>query len=304
LTSTQLISNADAAMYQVKRAGRNGYQFYDSAMNDKAFERLTIETSLKQALRNGEFTLYYQPRLSAFSGKVTAVEALLRWKHPQYGLMTPDKFIHRLEDSGLITAVGEWVLKSACKQLKKWQSAGMPPVRVSVNISAKQLLFANIVEHVDRAISEAKIEPHCLELEFTENMFVEDKKRVLLVMKRLKEKGVALSIDDFGFGYWPLSYLKKMPIDYIKINHEIVNGITKNKRDLVTTRAIARLAYSMNIRLVAKGVENQDQIELLKKSGCHELQGYQFGKPSTPLQIPLIVAARYAPQARKLALTQ
>jgi diguanylate cyclase (GGDEF)-like protein len=304
LNSVQLISNADAAMYRAKRAGRNGYKFYDSAMNDKAFERLTVETSFKQALRNGEFRLYYQPRLSVFSGKVTAVEALLRWQHPQHGLITPDKFIHLLEDSGLITEVGEWVLKSACKQLKKWQLAGMPSVRVSVNVSAKQLMFANIVDQVNGAINEAKIDPHSLELEFAENLFVEDKKRVLQVMRQLKEIGVALSIDDFGFGYWPLSYLQNLPIDYIKISHEIVKGITENKGDLVTTRAIARLAHSMNIRLVAKGVENQGQVELLKKTCCHELQGYQVGKPSKPMQIPLIVATRDVPRVRKLALLQ
>lgn len=304
VTSAQLISNADAAMYQVKRAGRNGYMFHNTPMNDKAYERLTAETSLKQALRNGEFILYYQPRLSVFSGKVTAVEALVRWKHPQYGLIMPDKFIHLLEDSGLITAVDEWVLKSACKQLKKWQLAGMPSVRVSVNVSPKQLLLGNIVEQVRQAIREAEIDPHCLELEFNESTFAEDKERILLIMKQLKEMGVALSIDDFGFGYWPLNHLKKMPIDYIKISQKIIHGITKDKQDLITTRAIARLAHSMNIRLVAKGVENKGQVALLKKSACHELQGFQFGKPVIPMQIPIIVAERSVSQARKLALPQ
>ncbi|WP_455207611.1 putative bifunctional diguanylate cyclase/phosphodiesterase [Kaarinaea lacus] len=304
LTSAQLINNADSAMYQAKRAGRNCFVFYNSYMNDKAFERLTIETSLKQALRNNEFRLYYQPRLSVFSGKVTAVEALLRWMHPQYGLMTPDKFIHLLEDSGMIKTVGEWVLNSACKQLKKWQLAGMPSVRVSVNISAKQLSYCNIVEQVKQAVSESKIDPHCLELEFTESVFVDDKERVLKIMKRLKETGVSLSIDDFGSGYWSLSYLKQIPVDYIKIGRGFVQGVLHNSKDAAITRAIARLAYSLNMRLVAEGVESQEQADALKRTGCHELQGFLFGKPMMPFEIPLTVAMRSNREACKLAVSQ
>ena len=200
LTSTRLINNADVAMYQVKRAGRNGYMVYSPPMSDEEVGRLSNEASIDQALRNGEFRLHYQPRLSAFSGKVTGVEALLRWEHPQYGLMTPDKFIQQLEDSNLISSVGEWILKTACNQLKKWQAAGMPAVRVSVNISAIQQL-GNIVEQVNQAINEAGIDPHYLELEFPESLFVEDKEYVLSSMERLKEIGVTLSIDKFGFEY-------------------------------------------------------------------------------------------------------
>jgi diguanylate cyclase (GGDEF)-like protein len=304
MTSAQLISNADAAMYQAKRAGRNCFMFYDPRMNDKAFEQLTIETSLKQALGNNEFRLYYQPRLSVFSGKVTAVETLLRWMHPQFGLMTPDKFIPLLEESGMIKTVGEWVLKSACKQLKKWQTSGMPPVRVSVNVSAKQLLFGNIVEQVKRAVSEAEIDPHNLELEFTESLFAEDREYVLLIMKRLKEIGVSLSIDDFGSGYWSLSYLKQIPVDYIKIGRGFIQGVLHNNKDAEITRAIARLAYSLNMRLVAEGVESQEQVEALKQTGCHELQGYLFGKPMMPFEIPLTVAMRSKRLTRQVAVTQ
>lgn len=303
LTSTQLISNADAAMYQAKRAGRNCFMFYDSRMNDKAFEQLTIETLLKQALGNNEFRLYYQPRLSVFSGKVTAVEALLRWVHPTFGLMTPDRFIPLLEDSGMIKTVGEWVLKSACQQLKKWQATGMPAVRVSVNISAQQLLFGNIVEQVKRAVSEAGIDPHNLELEFTESLFVEDREHVLLIMKRLKEIGVSLSIDDFGSGYWSLSYLKRIPVDYIKIGRGFIQGVLHNNKDAEITRAIARLAYSLNMRLVAEGVESQEQVEALKRTGCHELQGYLFGKPMMPFEIPLTVAMRRKRLTSQVAVT-
>ncbi|WP_455202103.1 putative bifunctional diguanylate cyclase/phosphodiesterase [Kaarinaea lacus] len=303
LTSTRLISNADVAMYQVKRAGRNGYMLYSPPMSDEVIERLSNEASLEQALRNGEFRLYYQPRLSAFSGKVTGVEALLRWEHPQYGLMTPDKFLQQLEDSSLISSVGEWVLKTACRQLAKWQAAGMSAIRVSVNISAMQL-SGNIVEQVSRAINEAGINPHYLELEITEGVFVEDKEYMSSLMVALKEIGVTLSIDKFGFEYWPLSYLKKLPVDYIKISHEIITGISHSKKDLITTRAIARIAYNMNIRLVAVGVEKQAHVSLLKKSGCHELQGYKFGEPVLPVKIPAVVAARSAPEARKLALSK
>ena len=304
MASAQLISNADAAMYRAKRAGRNCFMFYDPRMNDKAFEQLTIETSLKQALGNNEFRLYYQPRLSVFSGKVTAVETLLRWMHPQFGLVTPDKFIPMLEDSGMIKTVGEWVLKSACKQLKKWQTSGMPSVRVSVNVSAKQLLFGNIVEQVKQAISEADIDPHNLELEFTESLFVEDREYVLLIMKRLKEIGVSLTIDDFGSGYWSLSYLKQIPVDYIKIGRGFIQGVLHNNKDAEITRAIARLAYSLNMRLVAEGVESQEQVEALKQTGCHELQGYLFGKPMMPFEVPLTVAMRSKRLTRQVAVTQ
>jgi len=304
MTSTQLTSNADAAMYQAKRAGRNCYMFYDPRMNSKAFEQLTIETSLKQALGNNEFRLYYQPRLSVFSGKVTAVESLLRWMHPEYGLMAPDRFIRLLEDSGMIKTVGEWVLKSACKQLKKWQSSGMPSVRVSVNISAQQLLFGNILEQVKQAIREADIDPHCLELEFTESLFAHDKEHVLFIMKRLKEIGVSLSIDDFGSGYWSLSYLKQIPVDYIKIGRSFIQGVLHNNKDAEITRAIARLAYSLNMRLVAEGVESQEQVEALKLTGCHELQGYLFGKPMLPFEIPLTVAMRSKRLPRQVAVIQ
>lgn len=303
MTSAQLISNADAAMYQAKRAGRNCFVLYDSCMNDKALEKLTIETSLKQALGNNEFRLYYQPRLSVFSGKVTAVETLLRWKHPKFGLITPGKFIPLLEDSGMMKTVGEWVLKSACQQLKKWQASGMPSVRVSVNISAKQLLFGNIVDQVKLAISEAGIDPHNLELEFTESLFVEDKEYVLMIMKRLKAIGVSLSIDDFGSGYWSLSYLKQMPVDYIKIGRGFIQGVLHNNKDAEITRAIARLAYSLNMRLVAEGVESQEQVEALKQTGCHELQGYLFGKPMMPFEIPLTVAMRSKRLTRQVAIT-
>ncbi len=304
VTSAQLISNADAAMYQSKRAGRNCYMFYDTRMNSKAFERLTMETSLKQALGNNEFKLYYQPRLSAFSGKVTAVEVLLRWMHPQYGLMTPDRFVPLLEDSGMIKTVGAWVLQSACGQLKKWQLMGMAPVRVSVNISARQLLFGNIEEQVKQAISEAKIDPHYLELEFTESIFADDKEYLLPILKRLKQIGVSLSIDDFGSGSWSLAYLKKMPVDYIKIGRGFVQGVLHNSKDAAITRAIARLAYSLNMRLVAEGVESEEQVDMLRRCGCHELQGYHFARPMMPFEIPLIVAMRSKRLPRQLAVTQ
>jgi len=304
MTSTQLTRNADVAMYQAKRAGRNCYMFYDPRMNSKAIEKLTIDTSLKQALRNNEFRLCYQPRLSVFSGKVTAVETLLRWMHPEHGLMTPDQFIRQLEDSGMIKTVGEWVIKSACKQLKKWQSSGMPSVRVSVNVSMQQLLFGNIVEQVKQAISEAEIDPHCLELEFAESLFAHDKDYVLLIMKRLKAIGVTLSIDDFGSGYWSLCYLKQVPVDYIKIGRSFIQGVLHNTKDAEIIRAIARLAYSLNIRLVAEGVESQEQVEALRLTGCHELQGYLFGKPMLPFEIPLTVAMRSKRLPRQVAIIQ
>jgi EAL domain-containing protein (putative c-di-GMP-specific phosphodiesterase class I) len=177
-------------------------------------------------------------------------------------------------------------------------------VRVSVNVSAKQLLFGNIVEQVKRAVSEAEIDPHNLELEFTESLFAEDREYVLLIMKRLKEIGVSLSIDDFGSGYWSLSYLKQIPVDYIKIGRGFIQGVLHNNKDAEITRAIARLAYSLNMRLVAEGVESQEQVEALKQTGCHELQGYLFGKPMMPFEIPLTVAMRSKRLTRQVAVTQ
>jgi len=304
LSCEQILNNADAAMYQAKRAGRNCYEFYDARINEALKEKLSVEVALKKAINDSEFRLYYQPRVSVFSGKVTAVEALLRWVHPQLGLIEPDKFIPILEENGLIKTVGDWVLNTACMQLKKWKSQGMPSVRVSLNVSAAQLSNGDFVEQVKNAIEAAQIDAHSLELEFTESIFSENRENTLRIMERLKALGVALSIDDFGSGNWSLTYLKKMPVDYIKIGRSFIQGVLTNRKDAAITRAIARLAHSMNMRLVAEGVESAEQVEVLKKSGCHELQGYYLTRPVMALEIPLIVAARSKPDIRKIAITQ
>lgn len=285
----QLIKNADAAMFHAKRTGRNRYAFYNSQMNARALERLSFETGLKRALRNSEFDIYYQPKISAFNGKVVGVEALLRWNHPEFGLVSPDRFIHYLEQSGLIKPVGEWVLSNACLQAKKWQDQGLDELRMSINISAIQFLNDNIVDQVKSVLNESDVHTECIELELTESAFLQNANFALRVMNRLKEFGVKLSIDDFGSGYSSLQYLRQFPLDFLKIDRSFVQGLAYDNKDAAITGAISNLAYSLGMRLIAEGVENTDQMEILKACGCHEFQGFLFSPPVPPEKIPEIV---------------
>jgi diguanylate cyclase (GGDEF)-like protein len=277
-----LIKEADSAMYRAKDFGRNQFVFYSEEMGSLAGERLSMETDLQRAFSNNEFLLYYQPRFDDADKKMVGAEALLRWNHPQRGLISPSTFIPLLEDMGLIHPVGTWVLRQAATQAQAWRTAGLPPLRVSVNISGKQFRHPGLVDIVCQTLDETGLPSECLELELTESMFIENTEHSIDTMEALKKLGVQLSIDDFGAGYSSLAYLKQFPIDCIKIDRGFVTDLSTNPKDAAICRAIAALAHSLGMKLVAEGVENQAQVEFLESLGRLEFQGFLFGRPVPP----------------------
>ncbi len=291
-TVEKLVKDADTAMYLAKEAGRNQYQYYSPSMKEQAAERLAFETGLKQALRNNEFLLYYQPRVTTDDEDIVAVEALLRWEHPQWGLVRPNVFIPLLERMGLINDVGKWVLRGACRQVKLWHEDGMSGLRVSVNISPRQFRTGLLVETVKDALSESGLDPVHLELELTEGVLIDNIDETVKIMRELKQLGVSISIDDFGTGYSSLKYLKVLPIDFLKIDRTFVMDLANNEKDAAIIKTISALAHSLKIRLVAEGVEQPQQVEFLKTQDCHEFQGFLFSRPVPPQDIPVIVAQR------------
>jgi diguanylate cyclase (GGDEF)-like protein len=299
-SSEALIKNADAAMYHAKAVGRNRYEFYTPELNAKANERLELESGLQKALQNEEFVLHYQPKYGVDSQSLVGVEALLRWQHANYGLVLPDRFIPALEENGLINSVGEWVLRTACAQNKIWQEEGYAPFTVSVNISAVQFRSQYFVDMVARILAETGLEPRYLELELTESMFISNTESAIQTMYRLKDLGVALSIDDFGSGYSSLSYLKRFPVDYLKIDRSFIKDIESSDKDAAITNAIAVLAHSLNMKMVAEGVESQGQLDYLKSRGCHELQGFLFGRPMPAGDIAALLARTLESQTAHL----
>ncbi len=274
-----LVKGADAAMYRAKQAGRNTYATYTADLNIQAIERFTLETELQHALKNDEFMLYYQPKVSLPSGQIVGMEALLRWKNPRLGLLTPDKFLSILEDTRLIIPVGEWVIRTACQQNKLWQDAGLIHTRISVNVSASQFRDKSLVKIVREILNEAGLEPRFLELELTEDLLIEDTYGAIEMMNELKEIGVFLSIDDFGSGYSSLNYLNQFPVDILKIDRTFISNLMTERKDAEITHAIASLAHALNLGLIAEGVENEEQLEFLHSHGCDEAQGFLFSEP-------------------------
>lgn len=284
-----IVKEADSAMYRAKRNGHNNIEFYTDELNTRAFERLALETDLLNAIKNREFILHYQPKYHTESSELAGVEALLRWPHREKGMIAPNEFIPLLEDMGEINAVGKWVLKEACSQAQFWIEQGYKPVRMSVNISAKQFRSEDLAKNVKEVLDSTGLDPQYLELELTESMFVEDTQHAIRVMEQLKKLGVSLSIDDFGSGYSSLSYLKQFPVDYLKIDRSFIKELSTNDKDASITTAITGLAHSLNLKVIAEGVENQEQIEFLRHNGCHELQGFFFHPALPPAEIAEIM---------------
>lgn len=278
-SAERLVKNADAAMYCAKEAGRNRYKFYTQDMNAQAEERLILETGLRKALKENQFVLYYQPKVAVDTGKVVGLEALLRWRHPEKGLVPPDKFLPFLEDTGLIVPVGEWVIRQACTNAQRWGEEGLPPLRVSVNISSLQFRANVLVEQVRSALTDTGLDPQRLELELTESLLVENTESAVELLTALKALGVYISIDDFGTGYSSLSYLKQFPVDALKIDRSFIHDLVTDRKDAAITSAITALAHSLGLGVVAEGVENQEQLRFLRTKGCHEIQGYMVSKP-------------------------
>jgi diguanylate cyclase (GGDEF)-like protein/PAS domain S-box-containing protein len=274
-----LLMNADTAMYRAKEAGRGGFQFYDRSMNASARARLQMETLLRRAVERNEFVLHYQPRVDLASGHIVGAEALIRWQHPERGLLPPKEFIPLAEEAHLVIPIAEWVIGAVCKQVAAWQSAGLKPIPVAVNLAAPHLRESALPELVERVLREHSLPSSLLEIEVTESILMHDPELSLANAKRLDDLGVKLSIDDFGTGYSSLSYLKRLPIASLKIDQSFVRDIATDPDDAAIITAIIAMAHSLGLRVVAEGVETEAQRAFLKAHGCDEFQGFLFGHP-------------------------
>ncbi|MBI3527078.1 MAG: EAL domain-containing protein [Betaproteobacteria bacterium] len=274
-----LIGNADVAMHLAKEQGRSCFQYYKAEMNARSIDRLSIENRLRRALERNEFLLHYQPKVDLASGDITGAEALLRWNHPESGLVPPARFIPILEDNGLIAPVGEWVLAEVCRQINAWSADGLVPVPVAVNLSGRQLQQPGLDRRFQRILSESGIDPRLIELEITESVLMRNAEHAAGMLCGLKQLGVRLSVDDFGTGYSSLSYLKSFPLDGLKIDRSFVSDITANPDDAVITRTVIAMAHGLHMKVVAEGVETEEQLAVLAANGCDEMQGYYFSAP-------------------------
>ncbi len=274
-----LMKKADLAMYHAKDTGRDSYQFFRSEMNARAIERQSLEDSLHYAIERRELLLHYQPKFNLATGGIIGAEALIRWRHPQRGLIPPGQFITIAEDCGLIVPIGRWVLREACRQACAWQIAGLPPLCVAINISAVELRAPDFVAGVRAILKETGLEPRYLELELTETVLIEDSQSVADVLRELKDIGVLLALDDFGTGYSNLSHLKRFPIDVLKIDQSFVRDLTVDEDDAGIVTAVIGMGKSLHMRVVAEGVETREQLEILQEHGCPQGQGYYFCRP-------------------------
>lgn len=275
-----LLNNADTAMSRAKNQGKNTYQFFTNEMNIVSFERLILENQLRKVLLQSEMRLYYQPIVALKNGAIVGVEALLRWQHPEHGLLTPDKFISVLEEMGLIIQIGEWVLRTACEQNYAWQQAGLKPIWVSVNMSGRQFQQADLLASIENILATTKLNPKYLELELTESMLMLDDKDQnqgsFATFSQLQQMGVKIAIDDFGTGYSSLSYLKRFPVNTLKIDRSFIKDVCVNVDDAAITDAIIAMAHSLQLEVVSEGIENWPQCDFLRRKGCKYGQGYLF----------------------------
>ncbi|QDQ27387.1 EAL domain-containing protein [Chitinimonas arctica] len=278
-TPGDLLKRADIAMYRAKEAGRNNYKFFTAQMQARLDESLGLERQLKRALEREEFVLYYQPQVSLRSGQIIGLEALIRWQSPELGLVPPSRFIPVAEEGQLILAIGEWVLHSACSQLKSWQEQGLSIAPVAVNVAASQFTHQRIDQLAVQVLQSFELQAKYLELELTESLSMDDPESSINWMRKLKEIGVSLAIDDFGTGYSNLSYLKRFPVDKLKIDRSFIQGVTRDPQDYSITTTIIRMAHSLGLRTIAEGVETIGQLHLLTAEGCDEIQGYYFSQP-------------------------
>lgn len=284
-----LLKHGDLAMYQAKDMDRNNFQFFSREMNVKVLERMFLENSMRRALEREEFFLVYQPQVDARTGKIAGAEALLRWKHPDLGLLTPDKFIYLAEDTGFIVPMGEWVIQTACRQNKEWQNAGLPPIRMAVNLSGKQFGLQRLDQTISSILAETGLDPKWLELEITESAIMKNADQNISMLRKFKEMGIALAIDDFGTGYSSLSYLKHFPISRLKIDRSFVRDITDNPDDAAIAEIIIAMAQALKLSVIAEGVETREQMELLSFHNCVEMQGYLFSRPVPAADFTLLL---------------
>ena len=295
-----LLKKADTAMYRAKDAGRNSYRFFDEQMNIEAVEHLRLKNGLSRAIARAEFVLHYQPQIDLNTGSIVGAEALLRWNHPELGMIPPARFIPVAEDSGLIVPIGEWVIREACRQGVAWQAAGLPPLVMAVNLSAVQFKRSDVEQTVTQALSATGFDPHLLELELTESILIHDTANVLASVRRLKVLGVKLSIDDFGTGYSSLSYLKRFDVDKLKIDQSFIRDLGTDPDDAAIILAIIQMARSLNLKTIAEGVEDAGILEQLRLFKCDEAQGYHFARPMPAQALADFLADHIAARASTL----
>lgn len=274
-----LLARADAAMYRVKENGRNNFNFFSRGLNEWAKERLVMEKEMHYALKEGEFEVFYQPKVQLATGRIIGAEALLRWRHPQKGLIPPMRFIPLAEEVGLINPLGDWVLHNVCRQLRCWQQAGLPMISGAVNLSPRQFMQNGLSDTIAKALKQNDLDAHFLQVEITESLMIKEIERIIKILKDIKSLGVSISIDDFGTGYSSLSFLKRFPIDELKIDKSFVSQLTTNPDDANITQALISLAHNMHLRVVAEGVETLPQLQFLKERGCDIVQGFYFSQP-------------------------
>jgi predicted signal transduction protein with EAL and GGDEF domain len=302
--ASTLFRCADTAMYQAKNDGRAQFRFFSAELNQKIAQRVALEGSLRKGLERQEFFLHYQPLWDLKTSTMAGIEVLLRWQSSDYGLMQPSTFISLLEDSGLINSVGEWVLRTACNQMREWTAAGNHALKMAVNISGKQLKHPKFLEMLTTIIQETGVDSANLELEFTESVIMDNVENTVEIFSKLKEMGIQLSIDDFGTGYSSLNYLKHFPVDRIKIDRSFVTDVYHNQSDAAIIEAIVSMAQSLNLRVVAEGVENSDQLHSLAKLGCDEVQGFYLAMPMHAESLAENLGKKHGKQIGKLPYTE
>jgi len=295
-----LLRNADTAMYHAKEQGRNNYQFYAQSMNAVALQRLILEGKLRRAFERDEFEVHYQPKVSLSTGAITGLEALLRWRDPELGMVLPGDFIPIAEETGLIGPISDWVARAVCRQLVAWRERGLPLVPVAVNLSAHQFRSGGLVAQIGAVMRETGVPPHLLELEITESTLMQDEPRVVAALEALRAQGLRISIDDFGTGYSSLAYLRRLPVDTLKIDRSFVSNIAENADDAALTGAIVSMARALRLRVVAEGVETTAQRDLLRSFGCDEMQGYLVSRAVSAAEIETLLSAGESAHERDL----
>ena len=268
-----MLNSANTAMHRAKEKGHNTFQFYTRKMTAMELQRLVLQTSLHHALERGEFRLHYQPQVDVITGRLMSTEALVRWEHPEFGLLKPEQFIPLAEETGLIIPLGKWVLMTACRQCSAWNAEGLPPIRVAVNISPRQFRDPALGSTISTILLESNLAPEFLELELTESTLMDDTEASHTALQRFRSMGVHVCIDDFGTGYSSLSYLKRFPLDALKIDQSFVQDIPTDPDDSAIARAVIGLAHNLRLRVIAEGVESSEQLEFLRTQGCDAIQG-------------------------------
>lgn len=282
ITMDALLAHADAAMYYAKERGRNNLQCYSAEMSTSTQEHVKFESDLHQALTKGQFELHYQPKVDTATGEVHSAEALIRWRHPERGLIAPDQFIPLADQCGLIDSIGEWVLREACRQAKTWQLEGLRPLRIAVNLAPSQFRLANLSRQIQQALAMADLEPRFLEIELTESAVMSDAEKSIAILEAISRMGVLVSVDDFGTGYSSMSYLRRFPVDKLKIDRSFISDVTKRPEDASIVKAMISLAHSLNLKVVAEGVETPEQLAFLKQLGCDQYQGFHYSAALMP----------------------